>query len=389
MKKVLLLIALYLLASESFASAVCSLTPGGVLDQFQSDFYNQAQQFAKNVLPTVQGVYWLLFTLWCAWELSFDRLMGLRIDKLYVWWVYRVFVAYTIQHVFLDPSIYVGILKFGSKIGSIMGGFNVNPESASPLGDFTPSSIMGVNNCVAVAIKQAQDAMNPLNVLGSLELWMLQMGFFLVTSITAFYVLYISIKMWLAMFAGFINTMFAGSSWTVSWWQAYLSTVIKYALELVFVAAMFGVVHRQLDLVVVKLTNAGGDAITHYVDYILAIIELGFMTYLMMVIPKELAGSLGGSFGGKIIDYGGQIASRGINMVRDGFNGGETGGTGGGSPSPTGGNRGHDIFRSENSSTVNPANPKDWPTEKAMNVAKDVATGQHWKAATEALKNTK
>ena len=389
MRKVLLLIMLYLIAGESFAEAVCALTPGGVLDQFQSDFYNQAQQFATNVLPTVEGVYWLLFTLWCAWELSFDRLMALRIDKLYVWWTYRVFVAYTIQHVFLDPSVYVGIIKFGSKIGSVMGGFTVNPESSSPLGSFTPSSIMGVNNCVAEAIKQAQEGLNPFNVLGSLELWMLQMGFFFVTSIAAFYVMYISIKMWLAMFAGFINTMFAGSGWTISWWQAYLGTVVKYALELVFVAAMFGMVHKQIDLVVIKLSNAGGDAVTHYADYVLAIIELGFMTYLMMVIPKELASSLGGNFGGKVIEYGGQMASRGLSMVSNGFNSGEMGG-GGSSPHPTGGGgRSPEIFKSENKSVINAANPKDWSVEKTATVAKDVATGQHWKAAAEALKKNK
>ena len=391
MKKLLLITVLAFISSASFADAVCSMAPGGVLDQFQSDFYNQAQTFATNVLPTVSGVYWLLFTLWCAWEMSFDRLLGLNIDKLYVWWVYRIFVAYTIQHVFLDPSFYVGIIKFGSELGAKMGGFTVNINNPSPLGQFTPSAIMGVNNCVATAIANAHDGLSKFDILGALELWMLQTAFFVVTGLAAFYVLYLSIKMWLSMFAGFVNAMFAGNGWTVSWWQAYLGTVIKYALELMFVAAMFGMVSQQMNKVVMDLSAAGADITQHYVTYIIAILQLGFMTYLMMIIPKELASNLGGTFGGKLIEVGGRVAMRGGSLITQGIGNVTERYSGGGS-----GGRGSDVFRgnsggsSGGGTTSSSSSAQDWqkpnPVKTATNVATSAATGQQWKAAAEAAK---
>jgi hypothetical protein len=324
--------------------------------------------------------------------MSFDRILGMNIDKLYVWWVYRIFVAYTIQHVFLDPSFYIGIIKFGGELGAKMGGYSVNANSASPLGQFTPSAIMGVNNCIATAIEVAHKGLSDFNFLGALELWMLQMGFFFVTGLAAFYVLYLSIKMWLSMFAGFINAMFAGNGWTVSWWQAYLSTVIKYALELVFVAAMFGMVNKQMGTVVSSLTNAGADITQHYATYILSLFELGFMTYLMMIIPKELASSLGGTFGGKLVEVGGRVVMRGGSMITQGIGGVANHYKGGGNTSSSGGG---DMLKAGGSSgsggkTSTASSSQDWqkpnPVKTATNVATSAATGQQWKAATDATK---
>ena len=76
MNKILWLLVVYFILGNCFAdSTVCQMQPGGILDQFQTDFYNQAQSFSTKAMPTVTGVYWLLFTLWAAYEMSFNQIL--------------------------------------------------------------------------------------------------------------------------------------------------------------------------------------------------------------------------------------------------------------------------------------------------------------------------
>lgn len=385
MKRILLLVVLLIIADISVANVMCKMTPGGSLDDFQNNFFSQAQLFAKNALPLVHKIYWLLFGLWCLWELAFDRILGFRIDKLYVWWIARIFVAYTIYHIFLQPEFYMGIIKLGAKFGATMGGFAVDPNSSSPLGDFTPSSIMGINSCVAVAIDEANKNLPTFNILGALELWMLQTLFFIVTGMAALYVLYLSIKIWLCLFAGFVNSMFAGNGWTVSWWQAYMGTVIKYALELIFTAALFGMVHNQLYIVLAKLTATKANIVGNYADYILAILSLFFMNWLMLVVPKELASSLGGSFGGKILEVGGTMAMRGFNILRSGAGsvinqGGNTSTGNSGSGVAT-----NSSYSQSGSSYSN--NVGSWRANP-LHTNTTTTSGQDWKKATDNIKHS-
>lgn len=365
MKKLFWAMAIYLIVGSVFADNVCQMVPGGILDTFQTDFYNQAQSFATKALPTVRNIYWLLFALWAAYEMSFNQVLGMNIQRLYVWWVARLFIAYTIEHIFLDPTFYVGILKFGAQLGSTMGGFHVNPDSGSPLGTFTPSAIMGINDCVATAVGNAYANINPLNVYASIELLIIQLGFLLVSGLAAFYVLYLSIKIWIALFAGFVNAMFAGNEWTVTWWQQYLSTVIKYAFELMIVAAMFGVIYAQLMAFVNQLTGANADIINNYGVYLKTLAEVGFMVFLLFTLPKEISSSMGGSFGGKLTNLAGKLATKASSYATAGFSG--SGGLNpGGSSNPVSESLGRsssggakEVFGGGDSKTT-ASNPNDW-----------------------------
>lgn len=285
--------------------SVCQMIPGGTLDNFEADFYNQAQRFSTNILPTVTKIYWLLFGIWVLYEMSFNKILGLSIDNLYVWWIARIFIASLIEHIFLNPNFYVGVIQFGAKLGSQMGGFTVDPSSSSPLGAFTPSAIMGINKCVAYAIKNAN--VSSLNILGSLELWTIQFGFLVISGVAAFYVMYLSIKIWIALFVGFINAMFAGNAWTVNWWQKYLATVIQYALELLIVSAMLGVIFNQLMVFIDQLTATNANIIENYGTYLITMGEVGFMTFLMFTLPSEISKTMGGSFGGKLSELSNRI----------------------------------------------------------------------------------
>jgi len=226
---------------------------------------------------------------------------------------------------------------------------------------------MGINDCVATAVGNAYATINPLNVFASFELLIIQIGFLIVSGLAAFYVLYLSIKIWIALFAGFVNAMFAGNGWTVTWWQQYLSTVIKYAFELMIVAAMFGVIYSQLLAFVNQLTAADADIIKNYGTYLKTLAEVGFMVFLLFTLPKEISSSMGGSFGGKLTDIAGQIATKASGFVTGGLGMGGGGGLTPGGSHPSGGMPGgsggggnaREVFGSgAGNSTA--SNPNDW-----------------------------
>lgn len=381
----------------AFAGTICQMTPGGSLDGFQTGFYNLAQSFATNILPRVQNIYWLLWALWSGFELAFERLANLRLDKLLIWWFSRLFIAGLIYHIFLSPNFYMGILKFGAMMGSVMGGFAIDPTVNSLFGDYTPSAIMGINNCVSTAINNVH--LGTFDFLKALELFFLQIAFLAVTGIAALYVMYMSIKMWLCLFAGFINTMFAGSRWTISWWQAYLGTVIKYALELMFTAALFGTVHTTMLTVVSKLSDANADIVGNYGSYLLALVSVFFLTYLMMTIPKEIASSLGGTFGSNMLEYAGNIVQRGMQHAANAA--GITSGGGNSSNTSINTSTGSGMNNVNNTSQAlnafsntgnkpssSATSPGEWAKGTA-NVATKAATGQQWKIAADQIKKAK
>ena len=66
---------------------------------------------------------------------------------------------------------------------------------------------MGLNDCVAVAIGKASVNISNLNILANFELFFIQIGFLIISGVAAFYVLYLSIKIWISLFAGFVNAM--------------------------------------------------------------------------------------------------------------------------------------------------------------------------------------
>lgn len=372
-----------MVAGQVFADgSVCQMIPGGTLDNFEADFYNQAQRFSINILPTVTKIYWLLFGIWVLYEMSFNKILGLSIDNLYVWWIARIFIASLIEHIFLNPNFYVGVIQFGAKLGSQMGGFSVDPNSSSPLGAFTPSAIMGINKCVAYAIKNAN--VSSLNILGSLELWTIQCGFLVISGIAAFYVMYLSIKIWIALFVGFINAMFAGNAWTVNWWQKYLATVIQYALELLIVSAMLGVIFNQLMAFVDQLTAANANIIENFGTYLITLGEVAFMTFLMYTLPSEISRSMGGSFGGHFLQLSGKLLRTTGGWVNSGMNANTVLNTQSGNSQPITNGSAKEVFGNTDFDKSQ-ASPSDW--QKSVTQAQ-ASTKEQWQGAIDNLKHT-
>jgi hypothetical protein len=103
---------------------------------------------------------------------------------------------------------------------------------------------------------------------------------------------------------------------------------------------------------VAQLTAAGADITANYGTYLRTMVEIAFMVFLMFILPKEIASSMAGSFGGKLTDIAGKLALT-TSIMAGGGSGNSGGNTAGGTTAMGGGNtsevgKAREVFNSGN-----------------------------------------
>ncbi len=149
MKKIILsCVFLLLLTSANAAPAMCSLSAtGGLLDSFLQNYYNAAQTWRGVVAPIATKLFWFWFTCEFLWQLSFKKILMNDLQKLYVFFVIRIFTAYFFAQCFVNQEFYIGIIQYFTNIGAQAGGFSINTSSGNPFSGFSPSGIINIGLC--------------------------------------------------------------------------------------------------------------------------------------------------------------------------------------------------------------------------------------------------
>jgi type IV secretory pathway TrbL component len=110
------------------------------------------------------------------------------------------------------------------------------------------------------------------------------------------------IKTYFLLYVGFILTGFAGSSWTMDYWQRYLQQISAMALEFLTQCVLLGVLKSQVDSWVTLLTNANSDIMTLSGVFINMLgVSIIFVT-LMYSMPRWIGGNLAGKVRLKLDD---------------------------------------------------------------------------------------
>ena len=389
MKKLLMCSCLFLITSLAFADPlVCKLQSGGVFDSILSNFFSTTSSFVPKILPKVTQIYWLLFGLEFVYELTFEKIMKFNLEKLYVWFVIRIFIGFMFAHIFLDPSFYSSIIKLFVQAGGTMSGSTINITGPNPLGDFTPSAILGANGCVSSAIS----AVMPTNFITGastiIMLLILQYGFMIVTVVIAMLMFLVIIESYVVLFSGFFMTAFAGSSWTKDFWYKYMTSVVRIGIKMMLMAGLFSICYTQILQTVNGIANST-DLIANYPQFIQAVIEMLILAVVMFTVPAGLAASLSGGFAGTMHSIGTSMALKGANMASGGMSKALTVGgnfMGGGSPNPastTGKSR--EIFGGSNQTAG--AKPQDWKQTAKPNLSQNSASAADWKIASNSNKS--
>jgi type IV secretion system protein TrbL len=325
MKKYLFLLLMICLVTNSFAN-MCSLTPGitSGFDTILNSYANIATKWSVQLLPFVKKIFWGLFGLEFLYQLTFKKIVAFDIQKLYVFFVVRIFTTYMFAHIFLNIDFYLGIITYFTNLGSMLGGSAITVSGGSKGLTVSPSTIMNFLECQYAIPASALGTASFLPLGGNLFAMLLFAVLVLIISIPVALMI-ILIDAYVVIFGGFILCGFSGSSWTQNYWQKYLSYVVGVAIRLFVTCLILGLVLQSFDslnelkIPTLHLRNVdtGVKSPAGIATYIEALFGLLFFNVVAMItIPNKAASMLNGSINGGL----GEVIG-GASMMMSGMQG--------------------------------------------------------------------
>ena len=325
MKKLIFLIFILLLVNSSFAAA-CSIAPGGTsgFDTILNTYATIATRWTTTILPKATTLFWILFGLEFLYQFTFKKVIAYDIQKLYVFFVVRIFTAYMFVQVFLNIGFYQGIITYFTNLGSLLGGTSITLAGGASGMAVSPSSIMNYLECqyAIPAGALAVGSFSPMG--GDLFAMLLFAVLTLIVSIPVTLMITM-IDAYVVIFGGFILCGFSGSSWTQSYWQRYLSYVGGVAIRLFVTCLILGMVIQSFSVLdnmtiptlhVVGVNTPVPDP-AGMATYIEAMFGLLFFNVIAMVtIPNKAAAMLSGTVSGGL----GEVIG-GASMMMSGMRG--------------------------------------------------------------------
>jgi hypothetical protein len=302
MNKIVVILALMVISGKAVGSNMCSMTPGitAGFDTILNTYATITMNWAVLILPKAETIFGILFTLEFLYQLTVKKIIAFDIQKLYVFFIVRIFTAYLFMRVFLNIKFYTGIVTYFTSLGSYLGGSAITMSGGSSGMAISPSSILNFLECqfAIPATALAGASFSPLG--GQLFAMLLFAILFLIISIPVTLMITM-IDAYVVIFGGFILCGFSGSSWTQSYWQKYLSYVGGVAIRLFVTCLVLGVVIQSFSILnqmtIPTITTLGFN--THVPDpvafttYIEAMFGLLFFNVVAMVtIPNKAAGML-------------------------------------------------------------------------------------------------
>lgn len=331
----------------SFAASCSLSSSGGALDQLLQDFYAPTSQWRTTLAPIALQMYWFWFTCEFLWQLTIKKVMGNDISKLYYWMMVRILVANLFAYIFVNPDFYVGIILYFVKLGSQAGGFSVSPTSGNPFAAMSPSAIMDSGKCIWdaawTAINAAKlgitDMVNIMTV--AFPIILMTLAAYVLAAIMGFTLFMTALEGYIVMNAGIILLGFAGSSWTQSYWQKYLSYVGGIAIRLFVMCLILGLIRTMMatqlsDINLAVQTSSGIPGLLLIMAAMIKfLVSMLIFTFLILKVPAMAGSMLTGTVNSGLGDViaGASMVMAGAGMAaglgKMGFGGG-SGGSGGG-----------------------------------------------------------
>lgn len=334
-------------------SLFCGISSADTLDSFLNTFYTSSSGWKTTLAPIALQMFWFWFTCEFLWQLTVKKVLGNDISKLYYWMMVRILVANLFAYIFVNPDFYVGIILYFVKLGSQAGGVSLSPTSGNPFGGFTPSVIVQYGtdlwNANWQLIAHLPDIISSITV--GLPLILISAGVYVLTALMAFTLFMTALEGYIVMNAGIILLGFAGSSWTQSYWQKYLSYVGGIAIRLFVMCLILGLIQRQVLNDSLQVGLSGSDYLNAYINKtdtlapianlmsaaIKTLIDMLICTFLILKVPAMAGSMLTGTVNSGLGDViaGASMVMAGAGMAaglgKMGFGGGGgSGGSGGG-----------------------------------------------------------
>ncbi len=228
-------------------AVICSnANAAGAFDSIVAAFANSANKWATTYMPIASYIFWLISFLEFGYQLVFKKLLPNDITKLAFFVVSRTTVIALLAKFVLDINVYTDIVSWLVKLGSMVGGVNL---SGGPLIDYSPSALWGelwqMFSPTIITLITAAGTVGLLNSSIANFLFTLTTVIFGVMLIMVVIVMLTMIEAYFVIFAGCFLAGFAGASWTMNYWQKYLSFVAGVGVRLMFTSLILGAFKNQ------------------------------------------------------------------------------------------------------------------------------------------------
>lgn len=225
----------------------CTIHSGGMLDGVVTQFGNIADTWQNQINPIAKNLFYLLFSLEFMWQLVVKKIFAGDVEKIWVFFFTRAVLGFFFAHYVIDLGLYKHVIEYVANLGSKISGYSLSMTPGSNFNTMGPSEVISNFACVADSIHQITDSTGSISYITvKFTLALMEVLLFVVLSWMAFYLIKIIVQAYFVVYVAFILTGFAGSSWTVSFWQRYVETVSGVAIKFLAVCFLFGVLNGQM-----------------------------------------------------------------------------------------------------------------------------------------------
>ncbi len=263
---------------------LCSVQGGGILDNVVTQFGNAAASWENQINPIARKIFFILFGMEFMWQLAVNKVFAGDVEKLWVFFFTRTVLCFFFAKYIINVKLYQKIIEYFINLGSNIGGYSLSLNAGSNFNSLGPSEIISNFSCIANAIHQVTDSTGSLEYLTlKFTLAIIQVVLFVVLSLIAFYLIKVILQTYFLLYAGFILTGFAGSSWTMSFWQRYIQAISGMAIKFLAVTFLLGVLTTQMKGWAADINAAG-----NIVDLAAVILKVLGSAIIIALLSHEL-----------------------------------------------------------------------------------------------------
>lgn len=282
---------------------VANAAPGVGLDAGTKTMVDAANVFSSKFKPTVITLFWTLASIEFAWQFVFKYMLPGDMEKAWKFGFIRLFTLSAYSIWVLDIKIYQEIFAWFINLGG-------NTSDLAPEAVFDKFFTITAPIIAQLETFHTWEYLTPTAML----MFVLLLLITILAVIIAVLVAYKLIRFAIVFNIGFLLCGFAGSSWTMSYWQKYLAYVVSAAVE-------FMVLVIILQFVSVDAQGFGGQFTGNIMQNLGPLIKFALMIFLyatlIITVPSMVSGLFNGTIGGGLGEVLG-VAGGAVGMAMGG-----------------------------------------------------------------------
>jgi type IV secretory pathway TrbL component len=224
----------------------------GVFDTIVNNFAILIQPLAEQYLKVAKYIFWTISFLEFTYQIAFKKMFANDFSKIWIFAMTRMLLTTAMFHFALDLETYKGVINWLVNLGNInsVGTIKSSGNVANFI-DFSPSALWSkeweiFGKLITVLLIAAAGG-GILSTATGVFLFQLGGGLFMIMLSTVIITMWIIVQTYFVLFVGCFLAGFSGSSWTMNYWQKYLSFMAGAGVKLMTVSIVIGFMNTQMN----------------------------------------------------------------------------------------------------------------------------------------------